>query len=139
MKKQIVILLLFSLFSACSKIVEEVKETYPGGKTKRVITYQIKGDEKTIVEEKLFYENGNKELEGTFNKEGLRDGQWRYYYEQGVLWSEHHYKNGLRHGPAKVYYENGNLRYEGTFVSDTTYGTWKFYDIEGNLANEKKY
>lgn len=35
---------------------------------------------------KTFYENGNVKEQGQFDNNGLRDGIWEAYYENGILW-----------------------------------------------------
>ena len=34
---------------------------------------------------KTYYESGKLKTEGFYNKEGLKEGEWKTYYEQGEL------------------------------------------------------
>lgn len=86
-----------------------------------------------------YYEDGKKELEGSYNEKLEREGKWTYWFSDGKIWSECGYKNGLKHGKSTVYYENGQKRYEGNYHNDTTTGIWKFWNEQGSLIKEINY
>lgn len=46
-------------------------------------------------------------------RNGLEDGPFKTYDEDGLLLFEGSYKNGLEEGPYKKYYENGGVEKEG--------------------------
>ncbi len=52
---------------------------------------------------KFFYEEGQKDLEGTY-KNGKRDGQWTKWYENGKKESEGTFKDGKEDGLFNVWY-----------------------------------
>lgn len=123
-----------SLFS-CTPKQEIVESNHPAGTPKVVGIYQ---NEKKTGEEK-FYENGNKEMTGTYNENLEREGRWIYWYKNGNVWSECEYKKNLKHGKSTVYYENGKKRYEGSYRNDTTIGVWTFWNEKGEVVKEIKY
>ena len=58
-----------------------------------------------------WYRNGQLEWERHW-KNGKLDGTQRNWYINGQLWSERHWKNGEREGIQHGWYENGQLAYE---------------------------
>jgi hypothetical protein len=86
-----------------------------------------------------FYENGSLKVEGFENNKKEREGTWKYYFPDGILWSLGDYRNGRRHGRTIVYYSNGNLRYSGQYSDDVKTGEWAFYDTTGKKVEVKRY
>jgi len=82
-----------------------------------------------------YYKNGNVKVKGVF-KNGKRDGDWSFFYENGKLWSLGEYNEGIRNGGSSVYYANGVLRMEGHYLNDKQIGLWKFYNEQGKLIKE---
>ena len=106
MKKILLIVLLLSV--GFSQKLTEVVETYEYGNIKS-ITYHKKtrdGIEKVKYEE--YYENGQKNSEGTF-KDGKEDGVWTSWDSNGQKSYEETYKDGKLNGKRiewyKMYYE----------------------------------
>lgn len=85
------------------------------------------------------YPNGKVQTEGWNNAEGLRDGIWYSYYENGVKWSESSYKNGVKDGYSIVFFHNGKVRYMGDYKNDEKTGHWVFYNEDGDIETEKDY
>lgn len=133
---------MFALIS-CTKTQEVIEETYPGGSKKTVITYFIEEEDKEgkplirfKQKEIHYYENGVTEVEGSFDKQNRRQGEWSYWYPDGKLWSQGEYLNGKRDGKSTVWYENGQKRYQGVYLNDSTIGKWQFWDEQGKLIKE---
>ena len=131
-------LLSLLLFVSCSREETIVEETYPDGSPKRVCIYLTRGEEKELIKETTYYVDKKIRMEGTY-KNGLRDGKWNYWYQNGTLWSEGFFKNGKSDGKRTTYYENGKIRYEGTYKEETRIGIWRFYDEQGKLIEEVDY
>lgn len=123
--------LCFLLF-ACNSETEKIEAKFEDGTTKIIATY--KGDQ--VIKRTEYYPDGKPKITGQYDDNGLRQGHWQFWYENGNLWSECDYKAGLRHGTSIVYYENGNKQYEGTFDNDKKTGVWKFWNNDGSLAKE---
>ena len=47
--------------------------------------------------------------------------------------------NGLEEGSYRVYREDGRPYYIGQYAAGKQVGTWEFYDPDGNLAGTKEY
>lgn len=71
--------------------------------------------------------NGNKVSEGFFNKDGMRNGLTKYFYENGQLSSEQTYLEGDLHGVKKSYYINGTLSEEINYTNGEQDGYLKSY------------
>lgn len=93
---------------------------YPEGQIKKTLNY-INGLEEGIAKEYaedgriiqlITYKKGfisNRERINRYDNEGKKHGNWKYFYDDGVLQLECIYKHGLRNGYYKEYDEEGNL------------------------------
>ena len=82
-----------------------------------------------------YYSNGKKKIEGELIN-GERHGPWKYYYENGFLWSEGNYWYGKRKGYSTVYYESGKAKLEGAYKNNLKVGIWKIWKPVGTLAKK---
>jgi len=142
MKKQMWIAGIMMLWiAACQsgpRNVEVVAEKFLDGKPKVVRLYQINGIDSLLLRETIYYQTGQKYMEGKFVN-GKRDSIWTAWLRDGRIWSRGGYKNGLEDGPKVVYHENGQLFYEGQFRLGRKVGTWKFYSPDGELLQTIQY
>jgi len=80
-------------------------------------------------------------LEKEYNKEGLIIVISKYF--AGILGKREFInrtdKFGLKQGSWKYFWENGNMKEEGTFLNDKKKGYFKYYDEEGNFKYVEKY
>ncbi len=71
-------------------------------------------------------------------KEGLQEGEWESYWENGNLHKKGAYREhravagadgigGSAHGPWIVKYENGNTREQGDYLKGLREGSWSFF------------
>ena len=58
-------------------------------------------------QETTYWENGQKQYEGTFNCDGRKDGLETWWWENGQKMSEYNYKNGEKIS-SKSWDEDGN-------------------------------
>lgn len=63
------------------------------------------------------YPNGQLGM-GGYIKDGLRDGEWIWFYENGNKKRYCVYKNGIKDGPSIFYYKNGQKKSEILFSND---------------------
>ncbi|MEP2771605.1 MAG: hypothetical protein ABJH05_05625 [Fulvivirga sp.] len=94
--------------------------------------------------------DGKTKKVGITDREGLRQGLWKVYDENGELVSEKNYLNDTLHGVAKAYFDNGKLythvHYMNGHFVDTFYHYFKngnlnhigFYDSTGKSQGEFK-
>jgi antitoxin component YwqK of YwqJK toxin-antitoxin module len=104
------------------------------------LTKVVKFNLDTVTEVKYeegfleFYHSslGIKSKDGTV-KNGLEQGLWKRYNEDGVLIKEFHLKNGLDHGNRTDYYANGNIESISNWENDLQIGLAKYYYENGNI------
>jgi len=84
----------------------------------------------------LYYEGGQKELEGEY-VEGVREGPWHWFYENGRRKAECQYRDGQ--GVYTAYYEDGRLLQKGAYRDDQRTGSWVEYFESGSKAIEGDY
>ncbi|MCD6661025.1 MAG: hypothetical protein LT105_12760 [Lentimicrobium sp.] len=129
--------LLILVMASCNNQTVK-KELYEDGKVKTEKTYEEVNGEEQLVKEVVYHPNGSKYIEGNY-KDGLREGYWASWFDNGTLWSEGDFKNGESHGKRTVYHPNGNLYYEGFFNMGKRVGKWYFYNDQGQKVNEIDY
>ena len=102
---------------ACNNSVQEDKKQVPERNVEQVLEH---------------YSNGIKKLEGE-KVNGERHGMWKYYYDNGFLWSEGKFWYGERKGYSIIYYNTGKKQMEGEYVKDLKVGEWKLWNQDGSL------
>lgn len=70
---------------------------------------------------------------------GARSGRVFFYFPNGHSQVEANFDNGLEEGPYIVFRENGIPYYQGNYHQGKRVGIWEFYDEEGNLTQTKDY
>ncbi len=73
------------------------------------------------------------------DKNGLKQGIWIIYYNNGEKKSEINYENGVPKGKAIFYYPNGNIRESGNWQVDHWVGDYKYYYESGQLSYDWEY
>lgn len=84
---------------------------------------------------KNYYPNGNVESEINFNN-NIREGEAKFYYEDGALKEERLYINGRVEGLVKNYYTNGNLKELINIENGKREGPTSIFDEEGNYIKD---
>ena len=76
-----------------------------------------------------------------FNSDGLVIVITKYYH--GVMSRSERInrtdKNGYKQGSWKYFWDNGNLKLEASYLNDKKHGFFKFYDENGNFLYVEKY
>ncbi len=121
---------------------------YPNGKPKTVASYKgnlpegIRRDYDTSgkVVASFIFSNGKITGEGIIDDEGVKDGPWKEYYEDGQLRAEGLYNLGNRIGRWRFYHQTGGLEQEGNFNDQgKPEGPWKWFHENGNVFREEAY
>lgn len=121
---------------------------YPTGKVKTIASYKgdvpegIRRDYDTSgrVVSSYIFSKGKIISEGIIDDEGVKDGPWKEYYEEGQLRSEGVYSLGKRIGKWNFYHENGSIEQEGNYNNQgNTEGPWKWYYDNGTVAREESF
>lgn len=81
---------------------------------------------------------GHKAQEGYFY-EGMREGEWSFWDENGRLWANGFYKSGKPHGQWLRWHPNGEKQEMGVFEFGKRVGTWNFFADNGYQTSEKSY
>ena len=89
--------------------------------------------------QKDYYENGQLKITGRLNNDGLKDGVWTSYFENGQKNSESNFKAGINNGFSMIWYPNGNVRYFGDYTNGNKSGTWTFYNEEGKVVKTESF
>ena len=88
------------------------------------------------VAEKYFHEDNSLFMEYNF-KDGKREGVAKSFYPKtGSPWSLHTYREGLLDGEYKTWFENGQIRMDGQYKMGVESGVWKIYEENGSLSEE---
>ncbi|PKP18156.1 MAG: hypothetical protein CVU05_14165 [Bacteroidetes bacterium HGW-Bacteroidetes-21] len=110
------VLLLFGLLIPFLIIAQE-KTNYDDLEKIDGVFYQ-KGNKKPFTGQcYLTHPNGQLGMGGTITN-GLRDGEWFWFYETGVKKRFATYKNGVKQGATIFYHKNGQKRCEIIFDND---------------------
>jgi uncharacterized protein len=121
---------------------------YPNGKPKTVASYKgntpegIRRDYDSTgkVIASYIFRKGNMVAEGIIDDEGIRDGEWKEYYEDGTLRSEGMYSLGNRIGRWRFYHPNNSIEQEGNYNNQgNTEGPWKWYFDDGKVLREESF
>ncbi len=143
MKKVVLILMVAVFFAACgsgnsSKNPErtDVITSYANGLPQIERDFKMIDGKRLAIYEREYYEDGNILKEGPLSVNEKRDGLWKSFYRDGVLWSEGEYQNGVREGKTVTYFANGKKYYEGQFSRAKKTGVWKFYNEQGEFVND---
>jgi antitoxin component YwqK of YwqJK toxin-antitoxin module len=93
MKNNVFLMLgvLLMVFSSCAK--KEVIETYENNSPKLVYEYKDINGKKVKVKEIRYYENKQKRLEGKFDKDGNKTGEWTFFFSTGDVFAKADFTN----------------------------------------------
>jgi len=78
-------------------------------------------------------------LSAHFEKDGVREGQFRKYYPNGKVQAEGYYLHGKLHGPSMFFSEAGGKLAESWFVNGSLQGKSRYYYASGQLYAQKRY
>jgi len=88
--------------------------------------------------EQSFYPDGTV-AEETMWKDGLRNGPWTQYFDNGQPKAVSTYLNDKLNGAYTVFYPDGKPMAEGVYRQDIPDGDWKRYDENGKPASTIRY
>ena len=96
----------------------------------------------SVLKKSTPYEQGRRHgLEKEFNKSGLVTAITMFY--RGAMMRREFVNRtdnfGYKQGNWKFFWDNGNMQMEGTFQNDKRNGFFKYYDEEGHFLRVEKY
>lgn len=86
----------------------------------------------------FYHSKGNIQATGFYNENNKKDGDWKWYYENGKLKETGTFKDGLLQGKNILYHNNGRLYIDAIAKDSKLEGEYKYYLPSGALA-QKKY
>ena len=165
MKKLLILLLLSSNLATFALNIDFSSESFcnksPKVQTKNGVFYLPNQQEPFTGENLCIYEsNGRYHSQGNILN-GLQDGKWMYWrengemmrkeeyiegdltrvlsYENGQILDEENYKNGKKVGKWIKGYENAQIKSDGNYKDDKKDGKWMYWNKSGQLLNEENY
>lgn len=124
------------------------REYYSNGQVKKVGSFKNNipegvtrefSENGEIIAAKI-YKAGNIIGDGIVDASGLKQGEWKEYYETGELKASGKYENGLKIGEWKYWYENGKLEQKGIYVKgEKPDKEWTWYFKNGNTLRKETY
>lgn len=72
-------------------------------------------------------------------RNGMKEGLWEFFYANGQKMLEARYSDGVENGAYISYRENGVPYFRGFYINGKRANIWEFYDVEGNLAGTKDF
>ena len=91
-----------------------------------------------LIELFIWYNNGQPEFIGP-RKDKFGNEKTTFYFPNGLLQEESHYKNEKQHGTQKSWHDNGQLKIEANYVEEKRDGKLKMWTNEGFLYGEYSY
>ncbi len=98
----------------------------------------FKDGERNGLTEQFYSDTGKLRLSANY-KNGVLDGVFKAYYQNGNMQAEVAYQNGEMNGKFKEYYENKNVRISGSYKKSLQNGEWKSYLEDGTLESIINY
>ncbi len=72
-------------------------------------------------------------------KNGVKNGPWRIFFDNGNLSSEVFWKDGKKDGPWKEFFQDGTPRLSANYKNDKLDGDYKIYNVGGRIIKKGKY
>ncbi len=107
---------------------------YDEAESKVMERYELKKGNENIIEGnyQFFYKNGMPAAEGKyFNNEPV--GFWKYYYENGQIKMQGEIINRVNAGLWQYFYPSGKPKMQGELKGDEREGEWLFFHESGEL------
>lgn len=96
-------------------------------------------DKNGNVIESYIMDEGNVVGKGIVDKEGLKQGNWKEYYDSGKLKAKGKYKDDVKIGLWVYYYKNGKIEQKGHYnEKGKPTGEWKWYYRNGQLRKKEE-
>lgn len=86
-----------------------------------------------------YYFASGKLMEAGMMANGLKDGQWTRFNENGITSAIGFYAAGKKTGTWTVFGDNGKKRMEMNYSNGEKSGTWTSWDENGAIASTKVY
>lgn len=85
-----------------------------------------------------WYENGRLRF-SAYWRQGKGEGAWQYYHENGALRQDEFYLADVPVGLFSTFYNNGQLQQKGGYLNGKKHGPHEFYNESGVLLKRETY
>lgn len=72
-------------------------------------------------------------------KNGKKEGRWEFYYANGQKMLEANYIDGVENGAYNSYRDNGIPYFLGFYINGLRANVWEFYDERGDLVGRQDF
>ncbi|HLW70421.1 MAG TPA: hypothetical protein VKS22_07345 [Candidatus Binataceae bacterium] len=86
----------------------------------------------------VYADGGGKLIEGTY-RDGVQEGEWTTWYENGQRSAVDYFHRGLQDGPHLSWYANGQKAIEGNYRAGKREGVWTRWDPSGLTSRRERY
>ena len=130
-----------------TKFIEVKKEYDEKGRVKQIGSFrgavkhghfQLLDSTGNIITTRI-YLNDQLISEGKFDSLGREEGEWKYFYQNGLVRTIGNFKQGKKHGTWIFLSEYGKTEQQGKYENGLLSGTWKWYYPSGKLLREENY
>lgn len=98
--------------------------------------YDDNGD---VINSYIYSNDGILLSEGIVDKDGKKEGKWKYFYSDGKLKAEGNYISNLENGSWKFYFNDGSIEQNGEYKNGKYNGLWKWYYPGNQVKKEENY
>ncbi len=102
-------------------------------------THKIYDNEGTVAAATTYDSLGVVFAKGIFDKEGLKQKDWTFYYDDGKIKSQGVFKDNKKTGNWKFHFKNGKIEQEGKYTNDKQTGEWAWYYENENLLRIENF
>jgi uncharacterized protein len=88
---------------------------------------------------RIYHDDETKLKKEYYEVNGIREGVYKLYRNNGKLWHECNFVNGILNGECKLYYENGNIWMIKTYINGILNGESKEYYENGQIYEKCYY
>ena len=85
-----------------------------------------------------WYDDGSIKYNGTF-MDGIEQGLWKFYYKTGELKATKEFFHEGKAAATHIYYKNGNIRASGLYVNKMKDSTWNYFNEDSVLGESIKF
>lgn len=128
----------YRIATKVGKKLWSVNDYFLSGKIQMTGNYQSRKFKIKEGQFKYYFENGQISSDGKYLNNN-KIGYWTSFYENGFKRSEVNYLNGILNGEYKSYYKNDQIESEGSFLNGNYDGEWKWYFENGNMSTKETY
>ncbi len=86
----------------------------------------------------VYNTGGGKMIQGTY-RDGVQQGEWTTWYDNGQRSAIDHYRDGLQDGRHTSWYANGQKAIEGDYRAGKREGVWTRWDPSGLVHRQEVY